>query len=207
MFIAFCRGVALARRPVVNPSAMICSTGRSLASETQCSINTVEKLDLSGEADLNVLLNLVRTQLQAEAKTSKTVVGLLKRSASLEQKDSAAGIRLFLTRCISTLKRHNKWRSFSRIGKGILTLSSSLQLRFRGEMLLRSLVNVLSEAMLSLSALYQFWVKGVDLAYRLSEAAYNWGNRDALEWRHDDNYAIYLGMNRSNGPLFASKMN
>ncbi len=202
MFITPYGSVAMKRRSPINSSDLLCST-RRCASETQCSI-TVARLELSGEANLNVLLNLVRTQIQAGSKGSEAVVGLLKRSARLEQKDSAAGIRLFLTRCISTLKRQNKWRSFSRIGKGILTLSSSLQLRFRGEMLLRSLVDVLSEVMLSLSVLHQFWVKGVDLAYRLSEAAYSWGNKDALEWRRDDNYAIYLGMNRSNGSLFTS---
>jgi len=48
--------------------------------------------------------------------------------------------------------------------------------------------------MILVNPIYKFYLKGKLIAYKYSEAAYKWGNREAINWRYDDSYCIYLGM-------------
>lgn len=47
--------------------------------------------------------------------------------------------------------------------------------------------------------LNKFYCSGQKLAESMSEAAYSWGNKYALNWKYDTSYIICLGMNRMSG--------
>ncbi|MCP8309749.1 MAG: hypothetical protein H3Z54_13855 [archaeon] len=103
-------------------------------------------------------------------------------------------IKNFLKSHKKKAKRQGVWRRFSNIGKGFIDLCITLPLKFVGEALLRALVKTLKELIFLLNPLYRWWVKGVDMAYKISEAAYRFGNKEAFKWRYDRAFIVYWGM-------------
>jgi hypothetical protein len=138
---------------------------------------------------------------KSDRATQRSVDMLLKRLSEndSEPKDAVIRTKGFLSRAVKRAKRQNVWRRFSSLGRNFIGLCISLPIKFRGRDFLRALVKTLKELMLLLSPMYRFWFRGRELAYRISEAAYNFGNKDALNWRNDRNFTIYWGMVLSSG--------
>ncbi|MEM4310923.1 MAG: hypothetical protein QXX95_00845 [Nitrososphaerales archaeon] len=95
-------------------------------------------------------------------------------------------------------KKHRVWFKVSKVSKGIAELSLRLQVKFKAKGFLSAILKVIRELILILNPIYRFFLKGKALAYVYSEIAYKWGNKQAINWRYDDNYAIYLGFMSSN---------
>ncbi|MGQ9469037.1 MAG: hypothetical protein ACUVTD_04335 [Nitrososphaerales archaeon] len=116
-----------------------------------------------------------------------------------EPQDALGKIKRLLSYIVKRAKRQNVWRKFSSLGRNFINLCVSLPIKFRGESFLRALAKTLKELMLLLSPVYRFWFRGRELAYKICEVAYNFGNKDALNWRNDESFIVYWGMVLSSG--------
>lgn len=93
------------------------------------------------------------------------------------------------------------FRALTSMQRGIVNLTIRCIKEIKSSLLGRTLQNifaVLSQA-IEQGYLYRFFAAGKDLAEHLSNAAYSWGNRDALKWRFDKAYIICLGMSKLSG--------
>lgn len=108
--------------------------------------------------------------------------------------DGYGKIKILVARTVKKAKRQNIWRRVSSLGRSFIGLCLSLPIQFRGASFLRALAKILSEIQLLMNSTYRNWVHGREIAYRLSEVAYRWGNKDALNWRYDRDFTIYCGL-------------
>ena len=103
------------------------------------------------------------------------------------------GIRGFLRKEITKAKRHGYWFRLGRMERQYLGLALRLNVKWKSPELLRALVRVLRQLKGLGDRAYLVITNGTKLAWRFSEAAVNWGNPAAKEWRNDLGYAKYLG--------------
>jgi len=139
---------------------------------------------------------MIETKVVNDKAAQRSLDMALKRLSENESepKDAVNKIKRFLSRTVERAKRQNVWRRFSSLGRNFIGLCISLPIKFTGETLLRALVKTLKELMLLLNPIYRFWFRGRGFAYKMCEVAYNFGNKDALNWRNDRNFMIYWGM-------------
>lgn len=142
---------------------------------------------------------LFKAKVSRDIAIQKNLDIVLRKLLEKEPLDAVGKIKRFLSRTVERAKRQNVWRRFNSIGRNFIGLCISLPIKFRGKDFLRALVKTLKELMLLLSPFYRFWLQGRELAYRICEAIYNFGNKDALNWKNDKNFIIYWGMVLSSG--------
>ncbi len=173
------------------------SPSHMFAGRRACDNKELQDHDEDAFADKRLLLELTKDGADGGVWVQKVLAKARgKTGLSSEMGNVSHRIKALLVNVVNKMKRQNKWRSFSRIGRGILSLCIRLPIMFRGYLLLRSLARVLKESLHLLSPIYRYWVDGVDLAYSLSRIASVWGVRGARSWRLNDDYVVCLGMNR-----------
>ena len=90
--------------------------------------------------------------------------------------------------------RSKLWWRLGSVTKGLVRLCIALPVKWISMALLRAALKALKEINLLLNPTYRLWVCGLDIAYRLSEAASKWGNTEAVSWRWNKAYVTYCGL-------------
>ena len=103
-------------------------------------------------------------------------------------------IRANLAKIITKAKRSGVWRKLEKIDRGLLSLSSKLEIRFRSMDLLRAITRIVKQIAELTSFMYSNYILGIKAAYRIAEYAVNCGYREAAEWLNDRNFTIYWGI-------------
>jgi hypothetical protein len=103
-------------------------------------------------------------------------------------------IRANLAKIITKAKRSGVWRKLETIDRGILSLSSKLEVRFRSMDLLRAITRIVKEIAELTSFMYHNYMLGIKSAYRIAEYAVNCGYIEAAGWLNDRNFTIYWGI-------------
>jgi hypothetical protein len=78
----------------------------------------------------------------------------------------------------------------------------NLELKFKSYKLVNAIVNTIEEIIYMMRSLARYWIKGFDLAKRISEFAFTLGYRRAILWRYDNNFIVYWGMIISNNSYY-----
>jgi len=110
-------------------------------------------------------------------------------------------VKSHLKKVIVTSKRRGAWFSLDRSEKSIIYLSLKLNVKFESLQLLRSLASILKKLEQQGETLYAWLQRGAELAWAFSEFAVSCGNKDAVSWRNDRPYALYLGRVFSKGGM------
>ena len=115
---------------------------------------------------------------------------LLKKNGTI----IAQKIKMKIIKIIKKAKRLGVWNKISRIEKGILSLSSSLQITFKSMRLLRSIVAIVNEITQLMPSKLGNYMRGIKTAYKIAVFAYRSGYQQAINWANDKNYVIWWGM-------------
>jgi hypothetical protein len=113
-----------------------------------------------------------------------------------EQRDESSetlSIRRTLASRIARSRRNGSWFRLNKLERGILSLSLHLKVTFESSQLAKALVSVLKRLADLGDAVYGLLIAGTRIAWSFSEAAVGWGHSGALAWRHDRNYALFIG--------------
>jgi hypothetical protein len=108
-------------------------------------------------------------------------------------------VKSILRRAIVSSKRRGAWFSLDKKERGILSLAIRLEVKFSSMDFLRAITSVLKKLEEHGDTLYSRLRRGIMFAWAFSEFAVASGNAAAHEWRHDRNYAEYLGRVFSGG--------
>ena len=103
-------------------------------------------------------------------------------------------IKEVILKIIRRAKRSGVWGRIGKIERGILCLSSSLQITFKSMKLLRAIVTIMKEINQLLSFKCRNYILGIKTAYRIAEYAAECGYQQAANWTKDKNYIIWWGI-------------
>ncbi|MEM3872811.1 MAG: hypothetical protein QXE05_09655 [Nitrososphaeria archaeon] len=117
--------------------------------------------------------------------------GLLGDNIVLE---SCERLKNLLKKIILKAKRSGVWWKLDRVKRGILALSSKLNIKFTSMKLLRSIVHIVKEISEMLSFTYQNYVRGLRAAYNVAKFASENGYSWAKDWVKDKNFIIWWGI-------------
>lgn len=102
-------------------------------------------------------------------------------------------LRQFFKAIMAKSKRTKRWYSLSKQDRGLYSLALRLDVSFRSVELIRALVSIVKRLRTLSNNIYTRFIRGTEMAWAFSEAAVRWGNPLAKSWRHDREYALYLG--------------
>jgi len=97
--------------------------------------------------------------------------------------------------------RKGVWfKALSRIERSILDLTIRCVERIRSEALMKTVVTILDKLLETLEEEYLKRVEriGREIAEKISEIAWRWGNPHALTWEYDLRFVKFLGVNATN---------
>lgn len=133
-------------------------------------------------------------ELRESGKDNRSMLRFLRRFLPRDDTDRVMGIKIMIRKVIRRAKGVGVWRRFDRLGKTILSLIMSLEIKLKSIVLLRTLLDLLKRLMFLLSPIYRYYVTGFEVARKVCEAAYEWGNKGALNWMKDRDFVLYWGM-------------
>ena len=93
---------------------------------------------------------------------------------------------------VAKSKRGGYWFRLAPSDRSYLGLALKLNLQFRSQALIKSLVKVLKWLKEAGDTAYTSLMGGMRMAWAFSEAAVSWGNKGAKAWRNDARYIRYL---------------
>ena len=111
----------------------------------------------------------------------------------LASNDARDDIPLLIKRRMLLSKRQGSWFRLSLQERSIIDLSLKLKVKFRSLDLIRAVVSVLKKLRDAARPPNRDLSRGRKMARAFSEAAVNWGNAKAREWRWDLLYIAFLG--------------
>ncbi|MEM0054029.1 MAG: hypothetical protein QXL89_07565 [Nitrososphaeria archaeon] len=117
--------------------------------------------------------------------------GLLRDNIVLE---SSQRLKNLLKKITLKAKRSGVWWKLDRVERGILALSSKLNIKFTSMKLLRSIVHIVKEVSEMLSFMYQNYVRGLRAAYNVAKFASENGYSGAKDWVKDKFFIIWWGI-------------
>ena len=91
-------------------------------------------------------------------------------------------------------KRAGTWFALGRAQRGLYSLALRLDVKLRSHDLLAALVSVLKTLRETCDRAGIAFTRATRLAWAISEAAIGWGNKDAREWRNDQDYVRFLAV-------------
>ena len=91
-------------------------------------------------------------------------------------------------------KRAGTWFGLSRAQRGLYSLALQLDVKLQSHDLLRALVSVLKHLRQTCDRAGIAFVRAVKLAWVISDAAVEWGNGGAREWRNNQDYIRFLAV-------------
>ena len=97
----------------------------------------------------------------------------------------------------AALRRGIWFRSLNRIERGILDLTVKYVDCVKSAKLAKIVSAILSKLKMAMESTVERVVRviGVSLAQKISSIAVNWGNKSAVSWADDHDFALYLAMN------------
>lgn len=95
------------------------------------------------------------------------------------------------------------FKELNGIERGILNVVVRCIDTLRSSMILRILASIVVKLLKATNFYFRLERIGRPIAERMSEIFQKWGNEEAVKWKYDRAYAIHLGMDRLNIPLFA----
>jgi hypothetical protein len=96
-------------------------------------------------------------------------------------------------------KRSGTWFRLLRRERKMFELAMRLDVKLQSHDLLRALVSVLKSLRETCDTAGAAFVRGVHLAWAISESAVRWGNEEAREWRNDLNFVRFLAIDLEYG--------
>ena len=106
---------------------------------------------------------------------------------------------MMLHSAMTKAKRNGGWFRLTRLERGVFSLALRINAKFESASLTKAIVSVLKKLKEVSHPFYEHLQRGTEIATAFSDAASSWGNELAREWRHDKDYAIYLGRFLSSG--------
>jgi len=86
--------------------------------------------------------------------------------------------------------------------RGLYGLAMRLDVKLQGRELLKALVSVLKSLWETCDRAGVAFVKAMNLAWAISEAAVKWGNTEARKWRNDVSFVRFLAISIDSGSRF-----
>jgi hypothetical protein len=77
--------------------------------------------------------------------------------------------------------------------RSLYSLALRLKVKFESMGLIRAMVSILKKLKQYGDSFYRELLEGTRLAWVFSGAAVSWGNREAVSWRSERKYIVFLG--------------
>lgn len=103
-------------------------------------------------------------------------------------------IKNFITKTIVKAKRSKLWWKLGNIEKGILTLATKLDIKFKSLTLLKAIVKIVKQISQQTSYMRKHYILGLKTAYKTVEYAISIGYVQAKEWLKEKAYIIWHGI-------------
>lgn len=102
--------------------------------------------------------NIGVKELREDGKKNRVVVNFLKKFLPMNEMDRVRGIKNMIRKVIRRAKSVGVWRRFNKLDKSFLTLVVMLQIKLKGFVLIKTLLDVLKRLMFLLSPMYRYYV-------------------------------------------------
>ena len=101
---------------------------------------------------------------------------------------------------IRALRRKVWFKVLSKVERGVIDLTIRCVERIRSHTLMRTVLAIVDKLLRTLEESYLKKVErvGREIAQRICEIAWKWGNPHALFWKYDRNFVRFLGVNALN---------
>ncbi len=119
---------------------------------------------------------------------------ILEDNMSASNGDTSHRIRSSILRIIARARRSGAWNRMEKIDRGILVLSSRLEIKFRSLNLLRSIAVIARKIAEISSFTYRNYVLGMKTAYRMAEFAVQNGYDSAADWVKEKQFIVWWGI-------------
>ena len=103
-------------------------------------------------------------------------------------------IRSSILKIIARARRSGAWNRMEGMEKGILMLSSRLEIKFRSLNLLRSIAAIARKIAEISSFTYRNYVLGMKTAYKMAEYAVQNGYSEAADWVKEKHFIVWWGI-------------
>jgi hypothetical protein len=103
-------------------------------------------------------------------------------------------IKEVILKTIRRARRSGVWKRIGKIERGVLCLSSSLQITFKSMNLLRAIVTIMKEINQLTSFTHRNYTLGIKTAYRIAEYAAESGYQQATHWTEEKTFVIWWGI-------------
>ena len=106
-----------------------------------------------------------------------------------------------LTKIKARALRRKVWfKALSRVERGIIDLTIRCVERIRSHALMKTVLAIIDKLLRTLEESYLKKVEraGREIARKICEIAWKWGNSHALTWKYDINFVRFLGVNALN---------
>jgi len=101
---------------------------------------------------------------------------------------------------VRALRRKVWFKTLSRVERGIIDLTIRCVERIRSYALMKTILAIVDRLLRTLEEGYLKKVEriGREIAQKICEIAWKWGNPHALIWKYDINFVKFLGVNALN---------
>ena len=96
-------------------------------------------------------------------------------------------------------KRAGTWFRLGKMQRNLYSLAMRLEVKLQSPELLKALVSVLKCLRETCDRAGAAFARAMRLAWAISEAAVEWGNAEAREWRNDQNFVRFLAISLEGG--------
>lgn len=127
--------------------------------------------------------------MEEEEKSSRQKESITKSSSNKNQK-----LKTLIKKIIVKAKRFKIWYTLNKIEKGILELTTKLDIKLTSIKLLRAIVKITKEIEEKISFTYQNYILGLKTAYNVVKFIVEKGYREAKDWIKDKNFIIWWGI-------------
>jgi hypothetical protein len=108
--------------------------------------------------------------------------------------DSSHKIKSSILKIIARARRSGVWNKMDKVDRGILELSSRLEIKFRSLTLLRSIAVIAKKIAEISSFTYRNYVLGMKTAYKMAEYAVQNGYAEAADWVKEKHFIVWWGI-------------
>jgi len=126
--------------------------------------------------------------------SNRTLYENLSRKGVFGTQDTSSKIRSAIMKAIVKAKRSGVWKRLERVDRAVLTLSTTLQIRFKSINLLRAILKVIKCIAEFTSFERRNYSIGVDIAQKVVKYTVGVGYMAAANWIKDKRYVIWWGI-------------
>jgi len=126
--------------------------------------------------------------------SNRTLYEDLSKKAFFGTQDTSSKIRSAIIKAIVKAKRSGVWKRLEKVDRAVLTLSTTLQVRFKSINLLRAILKVIKCIAEFTSFERRNYSIGVDIAQKVVKYTVGVGYMAAANWIKDKEYVIWWGI-------------